>query len=108
MAMFITTTGERFTGHALAALIRKEGRLITGPYINVSTGERCTLAVIDDYQPDYPRLAARFWEIDPYPAYRAVHGTSYVSDNEAFLGTPEERAEYMAPRFEALDEGVTP
>ena len=48
MATFITTTGERLTGHDLAALIRKEGRLITGPHVDVKTGDRGTAGVIMD------------------------------------------------------------
>jgi len=93
------TNGESITGKEAAALIRKEGKLTTKNYIN-RNGARCAVGVLEE------------WSLVPISLFGKKrirlmenHTVLLVMGwNDRFRGTNSERAEYMAQKFEALEE----
>ena len=105
MTTFRTATGETFTGPDLAALVRQEGRLGTQFMVD-GQRLRCPVGVLGDYC--YPatslhRSAARHWVgVNPVDTYGKHFRIAIWTDNDAFEGSPEERAEYIAGRLERI------
>ena len=90
-----------------AAKIRAEGRLGTGILCD-DDGLRCGLAIIFDSQSDGSDGPSRLLGgADLVVRYHQHWGQHIYEDNNGFVGTPEERAEYMARKVEALDQSVT-
>ena len=101
--------GATRTTEELAKLIREEGKLIIGIYsiTEENTRLRCAFGVIEEWENGtFPvRLIANSWaklwkEINI--RYNVANGIISVNDN--FVGTPEERMEYIASILEALPE----
>ncbi len=93
--MITFTDGSTMTYKEVAALIRAERRLGTRHFNNA--GVRCATGVINDTQPD-GLSHHRVKSFDP------PIGFDIIYTNDGFRGSPEERAKYMARKFEAAPE----
>lgn len=91
-------------GEVWADKILAEVRLIQYTCLNMD-GERCAIGVLGDYN------TAELGGFEPYlrfidsgisETYEIYHESNIVSDNNDFIGTPEERCLYIAERLRVL------
>ncbi len=82
--------GSTMTDEEMAQTFEAEGRLIVGVLVD-HNGDRCAAGVIGDYATSYGPGKRSF----PVDAHLNVV-SNMVRENNAFIGTPEERAAHMA------------
>ena len=105
-------TGGFVSNKGLAKLMRKEGRLDTGQYIN-EDGIRCALGVVEDYHRDVDAEHVVHFHVGASltgpamtylnKAFNEKYGCGIAGANDMFIGTREARAEHMAKLFGGLD-----
>ena len=89
------------TTEALAALVRAEGRLGTEWYLDADTGLRCFWGVVENWMVvKGDRTRSRMLEGED--AATLWQAGLDAADNDAFQGTPEQRAEWAARVLESL------
>lgn len=94
-----------------AILIRQEGKLGSGSFLNENTGLRCILGVLGDYtkhnRDKYKNsyYASRFIKSSSLNDLSVWLGGVPTMLNDDFIGSPEARAIYMAELFEVAAKG---
>ncbi len=82
--MITFTDGTEISWEGAAVLVEAEGRLIHSPWRNAQ-GERCAAGVLEEWT-----------GVGRFRSRGIIGAAPIIKANEAFVGTPEARAVYMA------------